>query len=270
MNNLKRPCIMGILNITPDSFSDGSTQYKDIDYQLARARTLIAQGADIIDIGGESTRPGAAYISPEQELERIMPVVEALRRESPITLSIDTNKAVVAEAALTAGANIINDITGLNGDPKMADIIAKHNSEVVIMHMQGTPSDMQNSPKYADPTSEVIDFLTKQLAMAQAAGIERDKVILDPGFGFGKRFEDNCNLLQHTEKFCSLSQRVLIGISRKSLIGHALNLAVEQRLEASLALAVMTYLQGAEIFRVHDVMETRRALDMIYKITQTH
>ncbi len=265
LNNL-RPVIMGILNITPDSFSDGSDKYTNTEFQLAKALKMIENGADIIDIGGESTRPGADYISTELEIARILPVIEKLRNESAIKISIDTNKAAVADAALTAGADIINDITGLTGDPAMIDVVAKHKAKVVIMHMQGTPKHMQKAPVYQDTLTEVLEFLNSQYKKAVSRGIEKEKIIIDPGFGFGKRQEDNYLLMRNIDKFVDTGLPVLIGVSRKSMIGKALDLAVSERMEASIALAVMSYLQGAHIFRVHDVCATRRALDMIYSV----
>ncbi len=269
MLNTTKPVIMGILNITPDSFSDGNENFANTEFQLDKAMTMVKNGADIIDIGGESTRPGAEYIPADVEISRILPIITDLRAKSTIKISVDTNKAAVADAALTAGANIINDITGLTGDPAMLATIARHKAEVVIMHMQGTPKNMQQAPAYKDTLSDVLAFLDSQYHKAIAGGIEKEKIILDPGFGFGKRQEDNFLLMKNLDKFVATGQRVLIGVSRKSMIGNALKLPVTDRLEASIALAVMSYLQGAQIFRVHDVTATRRALDMIYMVN-TH
>ncbi len=268
MTNLTRPIIMGIINATPDSFSDGSSSYLDIDYQVSKAKELIAFGADIIDIGGESTRPGADFISESEELSRVIPIVKELRKTSSVSISIDTNKSVVAEEALKSGANIINDITALGNDKRMLDVVSKYNADLVLMHMQGLPKDMQDSPEYSDTVEEVIFFLKERINLAVKSGISLGKIIIDPGFGFGKSFEDNCRLMQNISRFVELGHQVLIGVSRKSMIDHALNLEVNQRVEASLSLAVMAYQQGAQIFRVHDVKETRRALDMIYHVNQ--
>ena len=268
MKNTNYPVIMGILNITPDSFSDGNKNYFDLDFQISKALKMEKDGANIIDIGGESTRPGSEYISIDEELDRVIPVVEKLRTESNIKISIDTNKSVVAEEALKHGANIINDITGLSGDSKMAGIVEKYKAELVLMHMQGSPNNMQDAPQYTDPTEEVFTFLNNQINYAIRFGVDKNKIIIDPGFGFGKRYEDNCLLMQNIYKFTQTGYRVLIGVSRKSMIGHALNLKVNQRVEPSIALAIMSYLQGAQIFRVHDILQTRRALDMIYEVNQ--
>ena len=270
MSNTHYPVVMGILNITPDSFSDGNKNFINLDFQISKALNMIKDGADIIDIGGESTRPGAEYISVDEELDRVIPIVEKLRAESDIKISIDTNKSLVAEEALRIGANIINDITGLSGDAKMVNIVKKYEAELVLMHMQGSPKNMQSAPQYADPISEVFTFLNTQIDYAIKSGVNKNKIIIDPGFGFGKRYEDNCLLMQNINKFTQTGYRVLIGVSRKSMIWHALNLEVSQRVEASIALAIMSYLQGAQIFRVHDVLQTRRALDMIYKVNQIH
>ena len=269
MEHTTYPVIMGILNATPDSFSDGSTNYDDLDFQISKAFKMIDDGADIIDIGGESTRPGAEYISAEEESRRIIPIVKTLRQKSEITISIDTNKAAVAEKALQAGADIINDITGLTGDPEMGPTIAAHSAQVVLMHMQGTPKDMQDAPNYTDTVDEVMTFLNRQTARAIADGVSEENIILDPGFGFGKRLEDNCLLMQNISEFVATGYRVLIGVSRKSMITQALNVPVDQRTTPSVALAVMAYLQGARIFRVHDVRETRVALDMIHRVNLT-
>ena len=254
--------LMGILNATPDSFSDGAQENLDPQQLTDKALRLIEEGADIIDIGGESTRPGASFISATEELQRIIPVLKNLRKKTTIKISIDTNKAVVAEAALNEGADIINDITAFS-DPQMAEIVANHKAYAVLMHMQGNPQNMQEHPNYTDVTSEVYSYLKERTEYAQSVGIPKKRLILDPGFGFGKRFEDNCLIFKNLEKFSLLDCPILIGISRKSMIGQALKVETADRLEGSLALAVYAQLKGASIIRVHDVLATRRAVDMI-------
>lgn len=254
--------VMGILNATPDSFSDGSEEYLDCVRQVQRALQMIAQGADIIDIGGESTRPGAAFIPADEEIRRVIPVLRELRRQSDVCISIDTNKAAVAQAALAEGADIINDITAFS-DPRMARTVADNAAEVVLMHMQGIPENMQHAPAYGQVVDEVYRYLQERMDVALSAGIAREKIIIDPGFGFGKRLEDNCLLFKNLDRFNKLGCRLLVGVSRKSMIGQALNVDVTQRLEGSLALAVYAQLKGAAILRVHDVLATRRAVDMI-------
>jgi len=255
----RRTLIMGILNITPDSFSDGGRYFSGAA-ALAGARELVAAGADILDVGGESTRPGSVPVSVEEEMERILPVLTTLRRNLDIPLSVDTYKAAVAEAALAAGADIINDISGLTFDAGMAALVARSGAGLVLMHIQGTPRDMQLNPWYEDVIAEVSRFLKHQLAMAEAAGVGRDQIVLDPGIGFGKRLEDNLILLRDLGCFESLGLPLLVGPSRKSFIGRILDLPVSERVEGTAAAVTAAILNGARLVRVHDVRPMARVV----------
>ena len=255
----RRTLIMGIVNVTPDSFFDGGRRL-DPDKAIADAMAMVASGADIIDIGGESTRPGARPVSEEEELARVLPVVRGLRRESYVPVSIDTYKSKVARAALDAGADIVNDISALRFDPAMVSLLAAEKVPVVLMHMQGTPRTMQQEPHYGDVVREVRDFLAAQLYEAMDAGIAPDTIILDPGIGFGKTIAHNLELLRGLPVLAALGQPLLVGASRKAFIGKLLNLAPDERLEGSLAAAVAAALAGANILRVHDVAETCHAM----------
>jgi dihydropteroate synthase len=257
--------IMGILNVTPDSFSDGG-QFADPKLAADHAIQMMADGADMIDIGGESTRPGAEPVTLEEELNRTIPVIEAIRKESNCLISIDTYKSAVAKAALDAGANIVNDISGLTFDEGMALLVAERIAPVILMHIKGTPRDMQKDPHYDDLMGEVIDFFKEQLTVAQEAGVEGEKIILDPGIGFGKRLEDNFEIIRELGQICAMGYPVLLGPSRKSFIGMTLDLPVEERLEGTLASITAGVLNGAKIVRVHDVKETRRAVTITEKI----
>jgi dihydropteroate synthase len=254
-----RPCIMGILNATPDSFSDGGrlpSHHAAIEYALQMAE----DGADIIDVGGESTRPGAVDVSTNEELHRVIPIIEGLRSASQVAISIDTRKAAVAEAALAAGADIVNDISALRFDQGMAAVVADRHAPLVIMHMTGTPATMQENPAYDNVVGDVLDFLRERLAHSAVQGISQ--VIVDPGIGFGKTLEHNLALLAALPRVRVLGAPVLVGISRKSMIGQLTGRAVDQRLAGSVAAAVLALRSGASIFRVHDVRETRDALDV--------
>ena len=258
--NLSRTAIMGILNITPDSFSDGGVfmqPQKAVDHAAAMAE----QGANIIDIGGESTRPGAQAVAMQQELDRVLPVLEALSPNLDIPISIDTSKPEVMRAARAAGAGFINDVYALREDGAL-HAAAETGLPVCLMHMQGEPRTMQQHPQYGDVVVEVRKFLQQRIQAAEAAGISRDKIIVDPGFGFGKTLEHNLELLRNLSSFKSFDVPILAGLSRKSMIGMALGLPVEQRLNASIALALIAVSQGARIVRVHDVRETAEALRM--------
>jgi len=258
-----RGLIMGVLNVTPDSFSDGG-HYFDLAAALAHARWLISEGADLIDIGGESTRPGAAVISEEEELRRVIPVLEALRQESEILISIDTSKAAVAEAALRAGADIINDVTSL-GDPAMAEIVHQAEAGVILMHMQGTPRTMQQAPYYEDVVSEVGDFLRQRMALAIGCGVAVERIALDPGIGFGKRLEHNHALLAETGSLAALERPLVIGVSRKSFLGGD---GIESRFWPGVALTSFCRERGARIFRIHEPRPHREALRMTEAILQ--
>jgi dihydropteroate synthase len=255
----RRTVLMGVLNVTPDSFYDGGRRL-DAERAAAHGVALSEAGAEIIDIGGESTRPGARPVSAEEELGRVIPVIRALRKALSTVISIDTYKAPVARAALEAGADMINDISALRFDPEMAGLIGSENVPVVLMHMQGIPRTMQVEPRYEDVVTEVRDFLAAQIRHAIDAGIGAEKIIVDPGIGFGKTLDHNLTLIRHLSSFASLGQPLLVGASRKAFIGKVLNLDPDDRLEGSIAAAVAAVFAGANIVRVHDVKETERAI----------
>jgi len=251
--------IMGVLNVTPDSFSDGGERY-DAVKAIAAGVAMVKSGAHILDIGGESSRPGATPVSEDEELARVLPVVRGLREETDAPISIDTYKSNVARAALNAGADIVNDISALRFDPAMAAMIAAEKVPVVLMHMQGTPRTMQREPKYDDVVREVRDFLAAQLYTAMDAGIAQGMIVIDPGIGFGKTLQHNLQLLRGLPMIAALGQPVLVGTSRKAFIGRILNAEPLDRVEGSLATAVASVLAGANIIRAHDVAETAKAV----------
>lgn len=251
--------VMGILNVTPDSFYGGSRR-PDPAKAIADGVMMAASGADIIDIGGESTRPGAQPVTEAEELERVLPVVRGLRREVAVPISIDTYKSHIARAALDDGADIVNDISALRFDPAMVSLVAAEQVPLVLMHMQGTPQTMQVEPCYDDVTREVRDFLAGQMYEAMDAGVVPEAIILDPGIGFGKTIEHNLQLLRGLPVLAALGQPLLVGVSRKAFIGKILGLEPVDRLEGSLAAAVAADLSGANIVRVHDVAETCKAI----------
>jgi len=255
----RRTLIMGIINVTPDSFSDGGQRY-DAAKAVADGVAMFKSGADIVDIGGESSRPGATPVSEDEELARVLPVVRGLRKESDAPISIDTSKSNVARAALDAGADIVNDISALRFDPAMVVMIAAEKVPVVLMHMQGTPRTMQREPKYEDVVREVRDFLAAQLYAAMDAGIAQEMIVIDPGIGFGKTLEHNLQLLRGLPMIAALGQPVLVGASRKAFIGRILDAEPPNRLEGSLETAVVSVLGGANIIRAHDVSETAKAI----------
>ncbi|MDD3806722.1 MAG: dihydropteroate synthase [Candidatus Marinimicrobia bacterium] len=257
----KKTAVMGILNVTPDSFSDGGL-YTTLNKARERAESMIQEGADIIDIGGESTRPGAEKISAVEEIDRVIPLIEALSQIAPI-ISIDTTKPEVAEDALKAGAHIVNDIFGFHGSMDMAKIAAKYDAGVVLMHIQGTPETMQKNPRYSDLMREVITYLEESIHLAEMAGLSLNHVIIDPGIGFGKTVEHNLELLQRLRELTALKVPILVGTSRKSFIGKIDGSSVTQRMGGSLATAVTSVLNGASIVRVHDVKETVQAIRVI-------
>jgi dihydropteroate synthase len=250
--------VMGVINVTPDSFWEGSRARVDAVADIAA--DMIASGAAILDIGGESTRPGAAYLSPDEELERVVPAIEALRSRWDLALSVDTRKAAVARAALAAGADIVNDVAALEDDPAMAPLCAAAGVPVVLMHKRGVPKTMQERPYYEDCPAEVFSYLTAAAARAIAAGIKPENIILDPGIGFGKRLEDNLALLARLDELSSGGYPVLVGLSRKSFIGAITGRDAAGRLPGSLAAACAALAKGASIFRVHDVADTVDAL----------
>ena len=249
-----RSHIMGILNVTPDSFYDGG-RYLDPEKAVQKAIGIAGEGADILDIGGESTRPGAEPVSVKEELSRVIPVIQKLQKRIGIPISIDTRKAVVAEAAIQAGAQLINDVGGLKDDPDMAKIAAKYQVPVVIMHKKGSPKDMQVSPKYHDVIQEIHDFMDASIRSAEDEGISKKKIILDPGIGFGKTAEDNYSILRKLSFLQDLGCPVLVGVSRKSFIGNVLNVKEEKRLLGTAAAVAISVFLGAHIVRVHDVRE---------------
>ncbi|MFQ5672294.1 MAG: dihydropteroate synthase [Nitrospinales bacterium] len=253
--------IMGILNLSPDSFYKESHRSAKAE-SLALAERLVEEGADILDIGAETSRPGSQPIADEVELDRLMAVVPELRRRIKIPLSVDTRKPRVAEKMLSLGVDIINDITGLQGRPEMAKTIARHGAGVVLMHMRGTPATMQNRLHYDDLIGEILLYLRKSVALAEDAGIRSDRIAIDPGIGFGKTAEHNLEILRQLDRFKVLNKPILLGASRKSFIGEVLGLPTEERLEGSLASALIGMENGASILRVHDVKETVRAVKM--------
>ena len=262
MDGRRRTLVMGIINITPDSFYDGGKRLNP-DQAVADGIGFVEAGADLIDIGGESTRPGAAAVSLEEELRRILPVIRGLRRNVKVPISIDTYKAQVAQAALGEGADIVNDISALRFDPRMAVLVAAERVPVVLMHMQRTPQTMQAEPCYKDVLREVQDFLMTQAQFAIAAGVEREDIIIDPGIGFGKTLDHNLTLLRGLPALSSMGHSLLLGASRKAFIGKILGVNAEERLEGSLAAAIAAVFGGAHIIRVHDVRETCRAIRVV-------
>lgn len=258
MSKKKMPKVMGILNVTPDSFSDGG-QFNDVEQAVAQAHAMVAAGADIIDIGGESTRPGADVVGEAEELRRVMPVIEALSNIDA-EISIDTRRPKVAQAAVAAGASIWNDVTALEFDESSPDMAAKLGCKIVLMHMRGTPETMQKNPHYKNVVAEVIAYLKGRMSVALKAGVRVDNIILDPGIGFGKRLEDNLDLLQHLDDFHMLGRPILLGASRKSFIGKIDGSSANARLGGSIASALWGTSMGASILRVHDVEETVQAL----------
>ncbi|HAP34642.1 MAG TPA: dihydropteroate synthase, partial [Bacteroidetes bacterium] len=256
----KRTYLMGILNVTPDSFSDGG-KYFSVESAVTRALEMIEQGADIIDVGGESTRPKGVYgetqkISADEELNRVISVIERIAKSTDAVISIDTTKSVVADEALKAGASIVNDISGLKFDERIAAVTAKHNATLVVMHIQGTPETMQQNPSYIDVVAEVKADLRLSIEKAKSAGVHN--IIIDPGIGFGKNLEHNLKLLKHLKEFQELGHPILIGTSRKGFIGSLLNATVDERIEGTAASVAVSIMNGANIIRVHDVKEMKR------------
>ncbi|HPJ42400.1 MAG TPA: dihydropteroate synthase [Spirochaetota bacterium] len=261
MNNIKRTGIMGILNVTPDSFYDGG-RYSSKEIALKHAVDMYNEGADIIDVGGESTRPGALQVSAAEETDRVCPVIEMICREIPVVISIDTTKSEVARAAVSAGASIINDISGLTFDPQIIEVAAENNTALVISHIKGIPRDMQNNTDYDDLIKDILDFLTGNAENACNKGVGRDKIIIDPGIGFGKSLEQNYIIINELSRLTETGFPVLVGLSRKSLIGKLYE-KDEDRLPATIALNSAAVLNGADIIRVHDVKAHRLALESI-------
>jgi dihydropteroate synthase len=262
---------MGILNVTPDSFSDGG-QFFSLEAAVSHARELVAEGAEIIDIGGESTRPGADPVPLEEELRRIIPVIEKIRSQFPsVLISVDTYKAATARQAIRAGADIINDITGLRGDPGMIDVLLESGAAVVLMHMQGKPQTMQVAPSYQDVVSEVVAFLRDRRDWLVDRGVDRESIAIDPGFGFGKRLSDNIKLMRNLEAFNVLAQPLLIGVSRKSGLAQLAGdsaLPAAKRIWPTVALTCLLREKGAHLLRVHDVKPNLEALRMTEAILE--
>lgn len=256
--DLSVPRVMGILNVTPDSFSDGG-RFNTVDAALGHAVRMVAEGADILDVGGESTRPGAAAVSLQQEMDRVLPVIERLRAELDVPISIDTSKPDLMRAAVDAGARMINDVAALRAPGAIAAAAAA-GVPVCLMHMQGEPRTMQQAPQYRDVVADIIQYLGDRVAACEAGGIARERLLVDPGFGFGKTLEHNLALLRGLGELRSLGLPVLVGISRKSMLGAVTGRPVEERLAASVAAAVMAVERGARIVRVHDVAATVDAL----------
>jgi len=255
----KKTAIMGVLNVTPDSFSDGG-KWNSKDLALKQCERMIEEGADIIDIGGESTRPGAEYIDNQTEIERVMPIIDAVKRDFDIPVSIDTYKSKVAKESVKFGADIVNDIGGLRFDSDMAGVIAKNKMGCCIMHMKGTPKNMQNDPNYKNVVAEICNYFNESLVIAEDNGISRSNIVLDPGIGFGKRVIDNLNILNDLNDFKCFKLPILVGVSRKSFIGKILGRDVNERLYATIGSQIVSLVNGADIIRTHDV---RAAYDSI-------
>lgn len=256
--DLSRPKIMGIVNVTPDSFSDGG-KYTNLDTAFEHVKDLVLAGASIIDVGGESTRPGAAIVSEQEELDRVIPLVEKISQELDVWISVDTSKAAVMKEALEVGAHIINDIRSLTEESAM-DVVAKYKCPVCLMHMQGNPQTMQEDPHYDDLIGDISLFLFERIHTCINAGIKRENIIIDPGFGFGKTLDQNYKLLGQLDRFLSFGLPLLVGMSRKSMIGNLIKASVDERLVGSIAAHLYAVQKGANILRVHDVKEMSEAL----------
>ena len=267
--SLDRPRIMGIVNVTPDSFSDGGEAFR-VEDAVSRGRAMLAAGADILDIGGESTRPGATPVSVDEECARVSPVIETLADEGAL-ISIDSQRAAVMRTAVAAGAKIVNDVTALDGDPDAAAVVAETGVSVILMHMQGAPQTMQENPTYDVPSQDIRDYLAGRIAVCEAADISRDRIAVDAGIGFGKTLDHNLELLAHMDVLHALACAVVLGVSRKSFIGRLTGAEdPQERVAGSVAAALATRDLGVQIFRVHDVAQTRQAFDVWEAIRRTH
>jgi len=264
----KKVAVMGILNLTPDSFYDGGRYITEKEV-MRRVEQMIREGADIIDIGGESTRPGARKISWEEEVKRTIPYIKKITRLFKLPISIDTYKAKVAKEAIESGAEMVNDISGLRFDPDMAGVVSSNKVFLVIMHIKGTPRNMQDNPQYGNLMGEIVSYLKESLKIAESAGINLKKIIIDPGIGFGKTVEHNLFILKNLKELRVLGRPILIGVSRKSFIGKVLNLPLEERLPGSLAATCIGLVGGARVVRCHDVKETRQVVDLAEAILQS-
>jgi len=258
---------MGALNVTPDSFSDGGKFFK-LEDAIRQGMRMAEEGADIIDVGGESTRPGADPVPIQEELSRVIPVIKSLSKKTDVLISIDTYKAEVARQALDAGVQMINDISALRFDSEMKKIASEYKVPINLMHIKGTPKNMQKDPFYGDVIGEITEYLKQSIKIAQDAGIHKGKIIIDPGIGFGKRLEDNLNILKNLRNLSILECPILIGCSRKSFIGKILDVSVEERLEGSLAALAVAVANGANIVRVHDVKESKRVVSLVDAIVE--
>ena len=265
LSKKKQSLIMGILNVTPDSFSDGGDFFEK-NIAIDRALEMVKQGADIIDIGGESTRPFSDSVSLKEEISRVIPVIEGISKESDVCISIDTTKSRVAIEALEVGASLINDISAMEIDSAMVDVALKFNCPIVLMHMKGIPKNMQDNPQYKSLISDIKEYLLARIDFVVSKGIDRKKIIIDPGIGFGKTVKDNFEIINNLDQFVKMNHPVLLGASRKSFIGTSLNLPEKDRLEGSIAANIIGLQKGAKIFRVHDVVETNRAMVIANKI----
>ena len=265
LSKKKQSLIMGILNITPDSFSDGGDFFEK-NIAIDRALEMVEQGADIIDIGGESTSPFSDSVSLKEEISRVIPVIEGICKESDVCISIDTTKSKVASEALEAGASVINDISAMEIDSLMVDVALKFNCPIVLMHMKGIPKNMQDNPQYQSLISDIKEYLLARIDFVVSKGIDRNKIIIDPGIGFGKTVENNFEIINNLDQFVKMIFPVLLGAARKSFIGVSLNLPENDRLEGSIAANIIGLQKGAKIFRVHDVVETNRAMVIANKI----
>ena len=266
----ERTLLMGVLNVTPDSFSDGG-RYFDRDKAIAHGLRMVEEGADLIDVGGESTRPGSKPLALEEELKRIIPVIETLAGKVDVPISIDTYKSAVASRAIDVGAQIINDISGLHFDPAVAKVAAKQDTPLVLMHIRGTPETMQKEVHYPSLLSEILQSLRESIQKAESYGVDPDQIIIDPGIGFGKTLEDNLLIIKHLSEFRVLGKPILLGTSRKSFIGKILNAEVDQRLEGTLSTIAIGVLNGAHIIRCHDVLPARKVIavaDAIRKVEE--
>jgi dihydropteroate synthase len=259
--------VMGIINLSPDSFYAGN-RCATVEDAVRHAENMVEEGAHVLDVGAESTRPGSQAIGEETELKRLAPVISALAKRVPVPVSVDTSKPAVADRVLQEGARIINDVTGLQNHPEMSRIIARHGAGVVVMHMQGVPETMQDNPQYGDVVEDVLEFLRLSVETAGSAGIASRSIAVDPGIGFGKTLEHNLKLIGSLRRFKVLDKPVLIGVSRKSFIGRILDLDAEERLEGSLAAGVAGVINGADILRVHDVRATVRAVRIAHAIRE--
>lgn len=264
-NDNRKPLVMGILNVTPDSFSDGG-KYNNLNKAINHAIRMEGEGADIIDIGGESTRPGAKPVDIEEELKRVIPVIEGIRKRSNIIISIDTYKSVVAAKAISAGAGLVNDISGLRFDKNMVRIVSESKVPVIVMHMLGNPQNMQSDISYANLMKELILFFKERVSVLTANGVNKINIILDPGIGFGKTIDHNLTIIRELNRIVDLGFPVLVGPSRKSFIGNILNLSFEERIEGTAAVVTVAIMNGSRIVRVHDIKEMLRIVNMTEKI----